>query len=90
MTRGIGQVVEVDRLAVAVDPGCDEAESVELGRGPAVTRLKVHMGRCAVERDRDAPRPVAARGIVLESPAVRLPVGQDPGTVDPVGVSLPA
>ena len=32
---GVGEVIEVDGLAVAVDPGGDEAEAVEAGAGGA-------------------------------------------------------
>src|SRR5581483_6227324 len=73
LPAGVGQVVQVDGLAVAVDVGGDQSEAVEARADAAVLRRQVQLRPRAVEGKGEPP---AARGRVFETPVVRLAIRQ--------------
>jgi hypothetical protein len=81
----IRQIVEIHPLAVAVDPGSDQAEAIEAGAGFAMAVAEVERNGLAVEFDSESP---AVIGIVNERPVVRFAVGQDVRTVEGVRMAL--
>ena len=89
LTGSVCQVVEVDVLAVSVDPGRDDPKPVEAGARRTMPLPQVQYGRFLVQRD-DNPAPSGGcrRGIV-ESPVVGPAVGEDLGSVITLASSLP-
>ena len=60
LAASVGQVVEVDRLAVPVDPGRDDPEAVEAGAGLPRALAQVEADGLPVQRQGD-PAPAAGR-----------------------------
>src|SRR6266540_3035666 len=71
----IGQVVEIDRDTVAIDPRSADAETVEACANVFVPRREVEAARLIVQADVDLPVAVRAFRIVVQKPVVDLPVG---------------
>src|SRR5262249_21540659 len=87
----VGQVVEVEGLAVAVDPGRDDAEAVESGAARLEALSQVEGDRTAVQCE-DNPTPATgAGGVISQRPVVGGAVGVDvgcPGRSMPVPTAL--
>src|SRR2546425_252019 len=73
----VGQIVEVDLLAIAIDPGGDEAEPVEMRACRLVTLAQREPHYLLVERDGDFTPTSGGGGRIFQGPVVRLPVRID-------------
>src|SRR5262249_43045974 len=85
---GVGQVVEVNLLPVAIDPGGDDPETVKACAGFPVPLLQVQPDRLPAQPDGDLPPSSRAGGGILQGPGVGGAVGVDVGGALPGGVSL--
>src|SRR5438093_10291235 len=77
LREGVGQVVEIDRDTVAIDPRRANAEPVEAGADGLVPRPEVKAARPIVEANGDQAVAVRAFRIVAQKPIVDLPIGID-------------
>src|SRR5262249_2567994 len=89
LLAGVGQVVEVDALAVAVDPCRDEPEAVEAGAGGPVAGAEVQADGLRPQRHRDPAAPRRGSGRVVQGPGVGRPAGEDPRPGVAAGTPLP-
>src|SRR3954453_12532557 len=74
---GVGEIVEVNLLAVPVDPGRDEAKAVEPGSFGPVALLEIHAEAMAVKAHRDLSAATRGGWRVLQRPGVRFPIRVD-------------
>src|SRR5262245_23657580 len=81
LLRRVRQVVEVNLLPVAVDPGRDEAEAVEARPGGFVARLQIECDGRVVELDDDPSAAVRAGRVIRKAPVVVPAVRKDMRTV---------
>src|SRR5713101_908943 len=77
LREGVGQVVEIDRDTVAIDPRSANAEAVEGCADGFVPRREVEAARLIVEADDNLAVAVRAFRIVAQKPIVDLPIGID-------------
>ena len=66
LLAGVAQVVEIDVLAVAVNPRRDEAESVKRGARRLVAWGQVQAHGVAIKRYRDPPVAAGARRVIID------------------------
>ena len=77
LPEGVTEVIEINVLAVAVNPRRDKAEAVELRAGRLVAWRHVRAHGIAVQRHGDSPVAVGGGGIVFERPIMRRAIGVD-------------
>src|SRR6516164_1996112 len=66
----IGQIIEIDRLTVAVDPCGDQAKAIEAGPGRPVAFSERKSNGLLIERQRDLTPSAGGQGGVLQGPVV--------------------
>src|SRR2546425_13371072 len=71
----VGQVIEIDRDTVAIDPRSADAEAVEGGTDGFVPRGEVEAARLIVESDGNPAVAVRAFRIVAQKPVVDRSIG---------------
>src|SRR5205085_216679 len=87
LLAGIGQIIEVNGLAVAIDPGRDQAEAVEMGTCRLMAFGQVQTRGLFVEGNGDLPLAAGPGGRILQRPvmgrAVRIDMRRGARNVTP-------
>src|SRR5947207_2636393 len=73
----VRDVVPIDPLAVAVDPGRNDAEAIKRRAAPRIARFEIKRFGFPVERDHDPTFALRGARIVFQAPIATLAVRRD-------------